>query len=99
MGWTISHSTAQPSYTTVSNLAAQLAHVLRGQEWRSIAYLFNRPTGDPFSVPPTEAADVARILRRAAGHGLMPADWARLTRTLADAAARAAGAGQPWAWS
>ncbi|KPI12058.1 hypothetical protein OK074_2679 [Actinobacteria bacterium OK074] len=103
MGWNISDGTSQNgefrrSYTTMSNLARQLAHVLRGGDWASIAYLFNRPDGDPFTVEPGEAGRVAVVLDAAAAHRLMPPDWAVTAQELAQSARRAAGAGQAWSW-
>lgn len=103
MGWNVSHGTDQDgefrrSYTSMSNLAQQLAHVLSASDWRSIAYLFNCPSGDPFTVDPAEAGRIARVLRTAAVHRLMPGDWGATTDELADAAGRAAAAGEPWTW-
>ncbi|MFF4574857.1 hypothetical protein [Streptomyces sp. NPDC001410] len=103
MGWNVSHDTNQHgefrrSYTSMSNLAQQLAHVLTASDWRSIAYLFNRPSGDPFTVDPAEAGRVAQVLHTAATHQLMPGDWGATANELADAADRAAAAGQPWEW-
>lgn len=102
--WNISHGTNQygkerRSCTTIGNLAQHLAHVLPAADWRSIAYLFNRRTGQPFTVPEAEADRISQVLYRAAAHSLMPADWAAETNCVADAAARAARAGDPWAWS
>lgn len=103
MGWNISHGTNasgefRRSYTSMSNLAQQLAHVLSAADWRSIAYLFNRPDGDPFTVAPAEAGRVARVLCRAADHRLMPGDWVTTVEELADTAIRAATANEPWTW-
>ena len=103
MGWNVSHGTNangefRRSYTSMSNLAQQLAHVLSTSDWRSIAYLFNRPSGDPFTVAPAEASRVADVLRTAAVHRLMPGDWGATADELADAADRAAYAGEPWTW-
>ncbi|MER0450155.1 hypothetical protein ABR738_37395 [Streptomyces sp. Edi4] len=103
MGWNISHgSNAQGevrrSYTTVHNLGQQLAHVLSAGDWRQIAHLFNRRSGDPFTIPPAEAGRIATVLERAAEHRLMPPDWAEDIQLLAEAADRAAEAEEPWRW-
>lgn len=104
MGWNVSHGSNQygqerRSYTTVSNLAQHLAHVLPGREWAELAPIFGDKKGDPFDVPPRQAARVADLLDKAAGHRKMPRDWAREARTFAAAARRASSAGQKWEWS
>ena len=103
MGWNISHgananSEFRRSYTSMSNLAQHLAHVLTASDWQSIVYLFNRRDSDPFTVAPAEARRVAQVLRRAAAHRLMPGDWGATADELADTADRAASADQPWTW-
>lgn len=101
MGWTIADGARRlnPSYTTVSNLAQHLAHVLPAGEWAQLTPIFQRRTGDPFTVTPRDAASAARLLRKAAGDWRMPPDWADLARRIADAADKAAAAGRPWRWS
>jgi hypothetical protein len=104
MGWNISHGTnrygqVRRSYTTIGNLARQLAHTLPAADWRTISYLFNRPTGEPFTVSADDAGVAADVLRLAADHYLMPADWAAEAREIADAADRAASSGDSWKWS
>ncbi|MEV6726881.1 hypothetical protein AB0M94_38925 [Streptomyces xanthochromogenes] len=103
MGWNISHGTDRNSeyrrsYTQISNLGQHLAHVLSAADWRSIQYLFNRRSGDPFTVAAAEADRIAALLYQAANHRLMPADWAEDVQLLADAADRAAAAGESWTW-
>lgn len=103
MGWNVSHGSNQygemrRSYTTVTNIGRQVSYVLSATEWRSIAYLFNRPTADPFTVQPSEAGRIAAILYGAAVHRLMPADWADDVDKLADAANCAASKSEPWEW-
>lgn len=103
MGWDVSHGTDQNgqmrrSYTSMSNLGRQLAHVLPGRDWRKVRHLFDRRSGDPFTVPAKEAGQIAQILRTAASHPRMPADWASDANLLADTAHRAAAAGQNWEW-
>lgn len=103
MGWNISHGTDQygqmrRSYTSMLNLGKQIAHVLPGRDWRKVKHLFDRRSGDPFTVPAAEAGRIAEILRKAANHQRMPADWASDTTILADAASNAATTGQNWEW-
>ncbi|WP_262062633.1 hypothetical protein [Streptomyces sp. STR69] len=103
MGWNISHGTnpngeVRRSYTSVDNLAKQLAHVLPAADWRSIAYVFNRPSGDPFTVLPHEADRIANILMRAAHAPLTPRNWQGEAEAFAMAAATAADADEPWIW-
>lgn len=100
MGICISHSTGQSrSALTISNLGEQLAHVLSARDWRQISHLFDGSFSDVAEIPPRQAGRIATILRQAAGHRLMPTDWADLAGIFADAAQRAARAGQPWTWS
>lgn len=103
MGWNISHGPRpygqmHRSYTQMSNLGEQIARALPDRDWRKIKHLFNRSSGDPFTVPAAEAGRIAQILRTAAQHRRMPADWASDTNLLADTAHRAARAGQNWEW-
>ncbi|MGQ4513674.1 DUF7739 domain-containing protein [Streptomyces sp. DW26H14] len=105
MGWNVSHGSNQNgeerrSYTSVYNFAQQLAHVLSAREWKELAPIFNRQgPADPFDVPPRQAARVADLLDKAAGHRKMPSDWADMARLFAAAARRASQAGQMWEWS
>lgn len=100
MGWTISHGIQNTrSATTIHNLAQHLAHVLPASEWRAIEPVFGARSGDPFRVPHNDARRIAAILRRAASHRKMPADWGQLAREFADAAQNAANARQAWEWS
>lgn len=103
MGWNISHGTDQHgeirrSYTSVSNLGQQVAHVLPASDWRNISHLFGRRSSEPFTVPASEAGRVAKVLRKAAKHRLMPRDWAREAVAFADAADEAACRGAEWKW-
>ncbi|MGW7490772.1 DUF7739 domain-containing protein [Streptomyces sp. NPDC054786] len=56
-------------------------------------------SGDSFAVPAADLAHIAGLLRAAAGHRRMPADWAGLARELADAAQSAANTRRPWEWT
>lgn len=103
MGWNISHGTNcygefRRSDASMSNLGRQLSHVLPARDWRQIAHLFNRRSGDPFTVQPKDAARAASIIRAASQHRLMPADWAQAAAELADAGESAARSGQTWEW-
>ncbi|WP_406325192.1 hypothetical protein [Streptomyces niveus] len=104
MGWNVSHGSNQygeerRSYTTVSNLSQHLENCLSGSDWRKIKHLFGRSSGDPKSVGPREAGQIAAILRTAAHNRRMPADWGLEALAFASAADRAHRAGQPWRWS
>ncbi|MEU3990112.1 hypothetical protein AB0F24_17345 [Streptomyces platensis] len=100
MGWTISHGIRNTrSATTIHNLAQHLAHVLPASDWRIIEPVFGDRSGDPFRIPHNDARQIAAVLRRAANHRKMPADWGDLAREFADAAQKAANARQSWEWS
>ena len=113
MGWSISHGnsprgTNYRSASAMHDVGKQVAHLVSGREWRTVAKLFNLAnSGDgPFSIPPREAGKMATVLRKAADHPLMPARFigeslvsAAAVRELADAADRAASTRQPWRWS
>lgn len=101
MGWNISHGQRgeiRRSAATMHNLSQHVAHVLTAREWQTVKALFDRPSGDPFWLHPHDAARVAPLLHKAGNHRLMPANWAGLAHELADAAHRAADAGQNWRW-
>ncbi|MHA4819474.1 DUF7739 domain-containing protein [Streptomyces aculeolatus] len=103
MGRNISHGTnpdgeIRRSYTTIGNLADQVAHVLPAADWRRLQPILKHGSGDPFDVPPHLAASTAALLRKAADHRLMPDDWAEEARELAAAADQAAGRGEMWSW-
>lgn len=101
MGWNVSHGPRpygqmRRSYTSMGQLGEQIAHVLPAREWRKVRHLFNRSSGDPFTIPAKDAARIAPILRKAAE--LMTAEWASDTSILADCADRAAANRQNWEW-
>ena len=103
MGWNISHrpdtDDMRRSYTSIHNLGQQLAHVLPARDWSRVRALFDSRSGDPFTVKPNDAGDMARILNAAAQHPKMPRDWARDARQLAESAQAAANTRSPWAWT
>lgn len=102
MGWNISHhrdsDDMRRSYTSIDNLGQQIAHVLPGRDWRRIRAIFDRRSGDPFTVTARDAGDMARILAAAASHPKMPRDWAQDARQLADSARKAADTRSAWTW-
>ncbi|WP_329623398.1 hypothetical protein OG357_25705 [Streptomyces sp. NBC_01255] len=103
MGINVSHGSNQwgeerRSATSVANLGKHLAHVLTSRDWDVVADLFDGTFRDEEYVPPAEARQIAAVLYKAADHRLMPSDWGSDARLFADAAARAATAGQSWHW-
>lgn len=100
MGIVISHADgASRSATSIGNLGQRLADVLPARDWRQISHLFDGRFADIQQIPPARAKQIAGILRTAANHRRMPADWAELARLIADAANSASRAGEPWTWS
>lgn len=100
MGIVISHADgASRSALTVSNLGQHLAHAAPARDWRQIRHLFDGQFSDIAHIPPREAGQIAGILRTASNNSRMPDDWAGLARLFADAADKAARAGEPWKWS
>jgi hypothetical protein len=105
MGWTIDHApydeTIHRSALQLHNLAAQVAHVTSGRDWRIVRALFDQAAraDGPFDIPWSQAGSIADVLRLAACHSRMPADWGRFAHELADAADRAAKQREPWHWS
>ncbi|TVL89767.1 hypothetical protein [Streptomyces sp. SAJ15] len=100
MSWTISNGTTEirRSYSSIDYLGQQIARVLKGSDWRTVSPLFARRTDCYFDVSPRDAGRMASSLRKAAGHRLMPPDWAKLAAELANAAQCAAASRQPWEW-
>lgn len=104
MGINISHGSnpygeERRSATTIANLGKHLANVLPSGDWRQIADLFYGRFRGSASILPQRAGQVASILGRAAGHRLMPGEWADDARLIGEAAGRAHRARQPWTWS
>ncbi|WP_275558523.1 hypothetical protein [Streptomyces sp. 5-6(2022)] len=103
MGWTISHAdnhggVMRPSYTSISELGPHLAHVLSSRDWRTIAWLFDRRTEAWITIGHRDAGRMAKVLKTAASHRLMPPGWAAIAAKLAAAAGRAAATRQSWEW-
>ncbi|MCQ6249269.1 DUF7739 domain-containing protein [Streptomyces malaysiensis] len=105
MAWTISHGTItyetiEPSYTTIATLGQHLAHTLPGDKWALLREVFDpHARCDRASFSPAYAVRMAAALEQAAAHRLMPRDWGELATRLAEAARRAAAAGDWWVWS
>lgn len=113
MGWSISHGNSPRgmnywSAGAMCEVGQQVAHVVSGSDWRIVRKLFRlaNSSDGPFTISHREAGRMAAVLRKAAGHPMMPADFqgdglvsAGAVRELADAAQRAASARQPWEWS
>lgn len=55
--------------------------------------------GEGGKIPPEKAAVVSELLLKVSRHGWVKAPAAASARALADAAARAADAGEPWEWT
>lgn len=103
MGRNISHGSNQNgeerlSCLSIDQLGEQLAHVLPGHDWAKIRHLFAGKQ-DIVKVASAAAQGYAAILRAAATSQRMPANWAGEAHLVADAADRAAQAGEPWMWS
>lgn len=103
MGIAVSHGSNRNgeesrSALTVANLGKQLAHVLPSRDWRVLAPFFDGRFADQAHIPPATARAMAQALRKASDHKLMPPDWASDARLFANAADRAATAGEPWHW-
>ncbi|WP_055693407.1 hypothetical protein [Streptomyces prasinopilosus] len=87
------------SSLTIANLGQHLAHTLTSSEWREISYLFDGRFADIALIPPREAGRIGDLMEKAAGTRSMSPEWGELAAELADAAHRAARAGQNWEWS
>lgn len=92
MGWRISDG-------HIDTMGRHITHALPAHDWRTIRRIFDRRTGDPFTMPPHEAAEAAAILRQAGESRRVPAGWARDIRALAASAHLAATTNRPWKWS
>jgi len=97
MGWNTSHGVIMRSYTSHEALGQQIAKVTTAAQWTTVAALFNRGNGEPFSVAPADAGAMAEVLETVAR--LVPQDWESACYGLAAAAHNAYDAGQPWLWS
>ncbi len=103
MGINVSHGSNQRgeerrSALTIANLGKHLAHVLPSRDWAVLAPYFDGRFSGEAHIPPATAREMAQALNQAVGHRLMPAEWAAEARLFANAAHRAATAGQSWHW-
>ncbi|MGW7469543.1 DUF7739 domain-containing protein [Streptomyces xantholiticus] len=104
MGINVSHGSdlygeERRSATTIHNLGKHLANVLPSGDWAAIRDLFDGSVSTPVTIEPGRARVIAAILRRGAAEWRMPRDWEQEAGLFADAADRAADAGQPWTWT
>lgn len=108
MTWTISHGTPggrfdgyhSRSYGQVADwrdAILALGLYLSDREVVALEPLLKRRSGDPFSIRPRQAAEIATVLRRHLHR--LPAAQREMTETLAAAAQRAANAHEKWRWS
>jgi hypothetical protein len=99
MVWSISHGGTKHGYSggQIGELGDELKAVSGWAQWRRIKVLFNRRSGDPFSLSSAEAALAGQALLDTAGR--LPADSAAMARQIGESALRAARAGHRWEWS
>lgn len=110
MGWTISHGTPRPGHPfdgyhsrSYTQIAEWLDAVHASLPAADIAILnplmtkLENGPADPFDIRPVTAAALYPILRNASSR--MSRAHRELTDALANAAHRAAAAGQNWRWS
>jgi hypothetical protein len=110
MGWTISHGTPRPGHPfdgfhsrTYTQVAEWLDAVRASLPAADLAILkpllteLGTGPADPFDIRPATAAALYPILRNASSR--VPRRHRELTEAVANAAQRAAAAGQNWHWS
>jgi hypothetical protein len=111
MGWSISHGARRPghpldgyharTYTQIAEWLDAVRACLPATELAALAPLLanidDTSPADPFDIHPARAAALVPVLRNAVRR--MPRRHRELTEALANAANRAAAAGQPWHWS
>ncbi|MFF4574858.1 hypothetical protein [Streptomyces sp. NPDC001410] len=102
---TISHGSdlygeERRSVQQIAALVKQLSQLLPATDWAHIRDPFDAALrGEKAEVEPGHARQIAIVLRRAAADWLMPTRFEREALLFAEAADRAAGAGEPWEWS
>lgn len=104
MGVNISHGSnpwgqERLSYTSLAAMGQQIAHAVSGRDWRTVRHLFTGRLPDDFLIAPSQAGQIAAVFATAAGHPLMPDDWAATIRRWSAAGARAHASGEPWSWT
>jgi hypothetical protein len=99
MGWSwpSRHTTGTRSYGAHAELGDHLRKIAPRQDWQAISVLFNRGAGDPFELPPHQAADIARAFTALAP--LASPTWARACYDLAASAGEAARNNSTWSWT
>ncbi|NUP49182.1 MAG: hypothetical protein HOW97_18025 [Catenulispora sp.] len=98
MGW--SNGGAYRSAGAMHELGQHMAHVLPAGEWRAVQSLFRSAqwADGPFEIAPADTRRMAAVFRAAAGHRLMPREWAVSADELAAVAEQHATRGVPWEW-
>ncbi|MBC3844703.1 hypothetical protein GXW82_44415 [Streptacidiphilus sp. 4-A2] len=96
MGWTVSHGAGCHSYASNEAFGRELSKVTTGQQWNTVAVLFDRRNGEPFPVTPADAAAMADVFEDV--DPLVPEDWRPWCQRLAAAARRAHAARETWRW-
>lgn len=106
MSWTISHGAPggrldgyhSRSYSQVGEWRDALLRMpLSPRDLAVVEPLTRRRSGNPFEIDPRRCAGIAAVLRGVQRR--MPRSQREMNGTLADAAERAAAAGEPWRWS
>lgn len=86
------------SLRALASLAGYAEGCLPYAERDSLVQLLKEPGPEGCLIPAAEVAGVAQLLLRLARHRFVKGPAAGVARALADAAARAAAAGDPWDW-
>nr|WP_011265211.1 hypothetical protein [Streptomyces sp. F11]AAX51316.1 unknown [Streptomyces sp. F11] len=81
----------------LASLAGYAEGCLSRDERGPLVLLLTNPE-DGGAMPPSQAGEIAQLLLKLARHRFVKAGAAAHARALADAAARAAEAGEPWEW-
>lgn len=84
------------SYSAHHDLGQHLARIAPRQDWQAISVLFDRPSGDPFDIPPQQAAQMATAFKSLAP---LAGEWSRACHDLAATANNAARNNVNWHWS
>ncbi|MEU8967031.1 hypothetical protein AB0C89_35780 [Streptomyces sp. NPDC048491] len=82
---------------SLTSLAGYAEGCLLYDERGPVVLLLSSP-GDGGTMTPKQAAEVAEPLLKLARHRFVRPQESRVARALADAATRAADAGEPWQW-
>ncbi|NEC40138.1 hypothetical protein [Streptomyces rubrogriseus] len=82
---------------SLTSLAGYAEGCLSRDERGPVVLLLTNP-GEGGTMTPSQAAEVGALLHKLARHRFVRAKESAVARALADAAARAAAAGEPWEW-